>query len=143
MSTLDRAIEIAVKVHAGRTDLAREPYLLHVMRVLTAVDGPDAQIVAALHDVVEDSLEWTLDDLRREGFSEDVVQAVDAVSCRDGEEYQDFIQRAARNRLGRLVKIADLQDNLRPGRAQLSASHRQRYLAALAYLRQAAPRSGT
>ncbi|GAU84711.1 GTP pyrophosphokinase [Bosea sp. BIWAKO-01] len=81
-------------------------------------------IIAALHDVVEDS-DWTLDDLRREGFSDAVVSAVDALTRRDGEEYLPFVRRAASHPQARFVKQADLLDNLAAARLA-NASDRDR-----------------
>ena len=58
------------------------------------------QIVAVLHDVVEDSAgKVTFDDLAREGFSQEVIDGVRAVTRIEGESYEAFIARAALNRL--------------------------------------------
>ena len=40
-----------------------------------------------------------------------MVQAVESVTRRDGESYDDFVRRAADNPIGRRVKLADLADN--------------------------------
>ena len=111
MSTLERAIEIAAVAHAGMTDKAGAPYILHPLRVMMSVRGAEAQIVAVLHDVVEDSDDWTLDRVRSEGFSDALVAALDSVTARDGEDYMTFVRRAAGNPIGRDVKLADLIDN--------------------------------
>jgi len=52
-----------------------------------------------------------LEDLREEGFSDAVIDAIAAVTKRLGEGYDDFVQRAASNPIGRRVKLADLADN--------------------------------
>jgi (p)ppGpp synthase/HD superfamily hydrolase len=73
--------------------------------------GPEeAKMAAVLHDVVEDT-PVTLGDLRAEGFPETVVDAVEALTKRQGESYEDFILRAAANEIARTVKLADLLDN--------------------------------
>jgi len=54
----------------------------------------------------------TLDDLRREGFSEEIVLAVEHVTHRDGESYEEYIKRVKRNPEARRVKLADLEDNM-------------------------------
>jgi len=110
MSTLERAIAIAVKAHAGKVDKAGAPYILHPLRVMLKLEKSEERIAAVLHDVVEDS-DMTLEDLRNEDFPDTVVDAVDAVTMRYGESYADFVQRAALNRIGRCVKLADLEDN--------------------------------
>jgi hypothetical protein len=68
------------------------------------------RIVAVLHDVIEDT-PWTVDDLRAERFSEEILAALDTVTKRDSEAYEAFVKRAAGNPIGRRVKLADLYDN--------------------------------
>lgn len=70
----------------------------------------DQKIVAILHDVVEDT-DWTLDSLRARGFPEHILQAVDCLTKREGEDYDQFVLRAKGNRLARAVKLGDLADN--------------------------------
>ena len=111
MSTLEKAIALAVNVHQGQTDRAGAPYILHPLRVMFRLQGDVEQIVGVLHDVVEDS-ETTFDDLRRMGFSEAVITALDAVTRRDDETYEVFVERSAAQPLARRVKLADLADNM-------------------------------
>src|SRR5215203_2392256 len=113
MSTLERAIEIAASAHAGQLDKAGKPYILHPLRMMLQMATNDERIVAVLHDVVEDGPGWTLARLRKEGFSEEVIAGVDAVTDRkkQGEDYDAFVRRAALNPLGKVVNFADLKDN--------------------------------
>ncbi len=111
MDALERAISIAVEAHRGQKDRYGAPYILHPLRVMARVSDHLAKTVAILHDVVEDT-DWTLIDLRREGFSRDILEALDAVTKRDSEKYEHFVQRSAANPLGRRVKLADLEDNM-------------------------------
>ena len=110
MSTLERAIALAATAHAGQTDKAGAPYILHVLRVMLRCETNEERMAAVMHDMVEDC-GWTLDQLRAEGFPEPVVEAVDAVTRRDGETYDDFVLRAKLHPIGRRVKLADLADN--------------------------------
>lgn len=71
----------------------------------------DERIVAVLHDVCEDCPGWTLDRFRREGFPDHIIEALQSVTKRDGEDYEEFVRRAAANPIGRRVKLADMQDN--------------------------------
>ena len=111
MSTLERAIQIAAEGHSGQTDKAGAPYVLHPLRVMLSVTTSEERIVAVLHDLVEDCPGWSFERLREEGFSERVLTALASVTKRDGEEYQDFVRRAAADPIGRRVKLADLRDN--------------------------------
>lgn len=132
MSTLERAIEIAASAHAGQLDKSGEPYIAHPLRVaLPFVRSGDETraIIAVLHDVVEDS-DWTFARLSDEGFGEDIIEAVNALTRPEGESYDVFVKRAAANELARPVKLADLRDNLAATRmAKLSAEDRERLLA--------------
>ena len=111
MSTLERAIVIAAEAHAGRTDKAGAPYILHPLRMMMDLISAEERIVAVLHDVCEDCPGWTFERLRGEGFSEEILAALDLVTKRKGEPYEDFALRAAANPIGRRVKLADLRDN--------------------------------
>ncbi|MFZ5675374.1 MAG: HD domain-containing protein [Pseudomonadota bacterium] len=112
MSTLERAIAIAAEAHAGQVDKAGEPYILHPLRVMMRLETVEDRIVGVLHDVVEDNLTWPLAALRAEGFSDAILQAIDAVTRREDEDYETFVRRAGGNEIGRRVKLADLADNL-------------------------------
>lgn len=110
---LERAIEIAVQAHKGVKDKGGNTYILHPLRVMLSVKTEDEMIVAALHDVVEDSGNWDFEKLEAEGFSRDVLEGLKSVTkSSDDENYDDFIGRALENPIGRQVKIADIRDNL-------------------------------
>jgi hypothetical protein len=111
VSTLERAIAIAAEAHAGQVDKAGAPYVLHPLRMMLSMTSIDERIVAVLHDVCEDCSGWTFDRLRRKGFSDHIIEALQSVTKRDGEDYEDFVRRAATNQIGRRVKLADMQDN--------------------------------
>ena len=118
MPTLSDAIALAAKAHSTQTDKAGQPYILHPIRVMLRMKTDDARMAAVLHDVVEDT-DVTLDDLRAQGYPEEVVAAVDAVSRREaeGETYDAFVERSAQNPLAVQVKLGDLADNMSPERA--------------------------
>jgi (p)ppGpp synthase/HD superfamily hydrolase len=111
MSTLERAIAIAAEAHAGQSDKGGAPYILHPLRVMMAVGPRNHGIVAVLHDVLEDCPDWTRERLEDEGFSPILVDALEALTRRKGETYEDFIQRVKRNPIATRVKLADLDDN--------------------------------
>ena len=135
--TLERAIEIAARTHAGQTDKGGAPYILHPLRVMLRVAPGAQQIVAVLHDVVEDS-DVTFEDLEREGFAAEVISGLRSVTKVAGESYEDFVARAARDPVGKAVKLADLMENSDLSRiAQPSQKDLERvakYRRAIAYL---------
>lgn len=111
MSTLERAIEIAAAAHAGQVDKAGQPYILHPLRVMLQLEGASERIAAVLHDVVEDTA-VTLEQLVAEGFSAEVVAAVQALTKRPGESRLDAASRAAQDSIACAVKLADNADNM-------------------------------
>ena len=111
MADIEEAIRIAVEAHRGQKDRAGAPYILHPLRMMFRMQTDAERMVAVLHDVVEDT-DWTLDDLRGRGFAEEVVAAVDHLTRRDDESYEEFVERAGRHPIARRVKIADLEDNM-------------------------------
>ena len=139
MSTIERAIQIAATAHQGQVDKAGEPYVLHPLRIMLTLEGEEERIVAVLHDVVEDS-EWTLESLRNEGFSENVLDAIDSVTRREGESYEAFVARSAEHPIGRRAKLADLADNADLSRirnpTEKDRARRRKYLTASATIRQ-------
>lgn len=108
---LEKAIRIAVEAHQGQIDKAGAPYILHPLRLMHQMTSEKEMTAAVLHDVVEDS-DVSLDDLRKAGVSDEVLDAVDSVTKRKGESYEDFILRAGLHPIGIKIKVADLLDNM-------------------------------
>jgi (p)ppGpp synthase/HD superfamily hydrolase len=145
---LDSAIQTAVTAFAGR-EREGEPDILHTMRVVDNVYrnlGGDlsrpfvrnAMVVAALHDVLEDT---NTDEaaLRKQGYPEYIICAVKLLTrpksnLRDpveiDREYLEYIRqiRDSCDRFAIAVKLADLQDNTDPVRtARMQRNQPQRY----------------
>lgn len=115
MATLERAIVLAAEAHAGQIDKAGKPYILHPLRVMLAMDSEQAQIAAVLHDVVEDTT-VTLADLQAAGFESAIIEAVQALTKTAGESRIEAAHRAAAHPIARVVKLADVTDNMDLGR---------------------------
>jgi (p)ppGpp synthase/HD superfamily hydrolase len=111
VSDLQRALEIAVAAHKGQMRKNGEAYVLHPLRMMLRMECDSARIVALLHDVVENSA-WTLEELRREGFSKEVVEALRLLTRSEDMAYRRYIERVAEDPLARRVKLADLEDNM-------------------------------
>ena len=111
MINLERAILIAVQAHQGQKDKAGELYILHPLRVMLRMKSETEMMVAVLHDVVEDS-GWTSDDLRKEGFPEEILKAIDCLTHKSEDSYDEFIGKVKNNPIAQKVKLADLEDNM-------------------------------
>jgi (p)ppGpp synthase/HD superfamily hydrolase len=139
------AARLAEDAHRDQRDKAGQPYIGHVIRVAsnTAVVAKEhgwsegmalvASVVAFLHDTVEDT--WIeLDDLRTfvasmfegQAVRDAILEAVDAITHREGESWDDYLGRVEVNKLARVVKIADLTDNLDPLRELPDAAWQER-----------------
>jgi (p)ppGpp synthase/HD superfamily hydrolase len=131
--TVRGATVLAAHAHGAQVDKAGRPYMEHLERVRDSLapHGDVAMITGVLHDVLEDTA-VTAADLSREGVPDFAVEAIRAVTRREGETYMELIRRAAAHPLGRLVKLADNADNADEGRLALldagrAASLRKRY----------------
>lgn len=111
MAKLEKALQIALKAHEGQKDKAGSPYILHPLRLMLDMGSESERIVAVLHDVLEDS-PFTADQLRSQGFSDEIIAALECLTRGAGESYTDFIERAKSNPLARRVKMADIEDNM-------------------------------
>ncbi|MGI4789869.1 MAG: GTP pyrophosphokinase [Janthinobacterium lividum] len=108
---LPKAIEMAAKAHGNVMNKDGSPYILHPLRLMMKAEGYADKIVAVLHDTLEDT-SLTAECLVDEGFSAEIIKAIEAVTKREGEDYEAFIERIALNALAVRVKLLDLYDNI-------------------------------
>lgn len=109
-SQSEKAYKIAKKAHLGQVDKAGEDYIKHPEKVASFVKTDEEKAVAYLHDVIEDT-ELTLEDLSEYGFSKEVIEAVNIITKKRGEDYQSYLNSVKNNKLARAVKLADLRHN--------------------------------
>jgi metal dependent phosphohydrolase, HD region len=107
---IDIALAIAKKAHAGQVDKAGVDYIQHPLYVASQVKTEQEKAVALLHDVLEDS-DITAADLLAYGLSNEVVTAVQTLTKKKGQSYQDYLEKVKSNNLARVVKLADLKHN--------------------------------
>lgn len=142
---LDAAIHMAVDAHRGQVDKAGAAYILHPLRVMLRQGDTERRVAAVLHDVVEDG-DVTLTAIRAI-FGDAVACAVDALTRRDGESYDDFVARCAADPIARDVKRDDIADNLDLSRlsapTERDYARAEKYRKALRLLDDGAPSPGT
>ncbi len=117
MADLERAIQIAYVVHAAdEPRRSGEAFVTHPLAVMEQAHKLGysvlRQILAVLHDVPENSGEWTIPRLREEGFDDDVLEPLDLLTRRPGEEYMDYIKRLAEHPDAEAIKELDIKHNL-------------------------------
>ena len=121
MKDIEKAIKFAEEAHRGQVDKIGRPYLEHIIRVVASVlinypDDSRIHIVAALHDVVEDT-EYNIDSITSE-FGYDIGADVWAIT-RDvdwisgpREPYQEYVIRCCKQKASCIVKYYDMKDNI-------------------------------
>lgn len=95
----------------GLSDKGGQPYIFHLTQVAGEFGDLAAQTVGLLHDIVEDT-EFGLNDLVTMGYPDEIVDAVDALTKREGESYEDYLNRVKENPLAIRVKLVDLKHNM-------------------------------
>lgn len=108
--TLEDAILLAVNAHNGQKDKLGKEYILHPLWVMNHIEGNLPKIVAVLHDVVEDT-NICLTDLSDVGYSTEIVEAIDAITQRPGEDRHAYLDRVMGNSLALQVKKVDILHN--------------------------------
>lgn len=122
-SLLQIAYEIAHEAFANKVDKSGSPYINHIyivaepftrgeMEYNDKIHNKDLEIVAVLHNLLEDCEDWSIERLRDLGFSEAVLNALIAITRTNNESYSDYIERVSKNNYATQVKIADLEHNM-------------------------------
>ena len=114
---LAKAISIASTAFEKTLDKGNNPYILHCLAVMDGVKhlGTEAMIVAVLHDLLEDTL-WNRAELQLEGFPEELINLIEMLTRKKGEDYLTYVGRVSTNPITKAIKIADLTHNMRPDR---------------------------
>ena len=121
----------------------------HTLRVFNSVKNHElsiyCQILALLHDVVEDT-NYTIDDLKKmyeidfnwlfdnTNNTKMFFESLNALTRHKGESYIDYIKRVKTNSNATIVKILDLEDNLFNCIKSKNTSLVKRYINALKFL---------
>ncbi len=124
VSAIQKAYDIAERMHEGQTRKSGDPYITHPLAVaaILAELGMTAPTLCAalLHDTVEDTA-YTLEELRKD-FGDEVVRLVDGVTKLDKVKYGDSAQSEtirkmvvamSRDIRVLVIKLADRLHNMR------------------------------
>lgn len=110
-----KMVEIIDRAHDGQM-YGDKHYVWHLWDVFykTVEIGHSNEIYACTalgHDLIEDT-DWTTKDLLQAGFPHEVVDAIESVSKRENESYNEYIRRVKSNEIGLVIKRADTKANL-------------------------------
>jgi len=140
MNRLQLAINIAIEAHKNQYDRGSMAYINHPIYLSLQMNTEEEKIVALLHDVIEDSDLFTLEELRC-WFGNIIADAVDCITKRKsiGEKYDDYLARVKSNPLALKVKLADISHNLCldriPEPDEKYMKMQKKYVKALEYLK--------
>ena len=114
---LDLAKIIAQLAHAGQVDKLKRPYIGHLSRVAGRCKSYESQVVAWLHDILEDPK--ITKEVLQTLFAPSTVEAVVILTKTYEEEgslegYREYIDRIchSHNRIAMVVKANDIEDHL-------------------------------
>lgn len=105
-----KALKISFDAHKNQVDKSGMPYVYHPFHLAEQMDDELSTCVALLHDVVEDT-DITLDELKSNGFPDEVIEALSLMTHRDNVPYLDYVRAMKDNLIARKVKLADLAHN--------------------------------
>lgn len=105
-----KAMKISFEAHKEQTDKNGMPYIYHPIHLAEQMQDEATVCVALLHDVAEDT-DITLDDLKQEGFSKEIMDALRLMTHDDAVPYMDYVRRIRENPITTAVKLADLKHN--------------------------------
>ena len=116
MGKVEFAQALAEYAHSGQVDKGGQPYINHPLAVAGKVTGDDLKVIALLHDVLEDT--FVSYDTLVNLFGQRIADAVNALTRKQDETYEMFIERVRLDDLARIVKLADLEHNMDLSRIQ-------------------------
>lgn len=129
-----KALNLCFEAHKNQVDKSGAPYVFHPFHLAEQMETEQTTIVALLHDVVEDT-NYTLEDLSKMGFGQEVIEALSLLTHDDEVEYMDYVRAIKKNPVARAVKLADLRHNSDLSRLdvidQKAMERREKYLKAI------------
>lgn len=105
-----KAMKLCFAAHKDQVDKTGIPYVFHPFHLAEQMQDENTTICALLHDVVEDT-DYTLEDLRKMGYPEEVTDALALLTHEKSVPYMEYVARIAPNPIAKAVKIADLRHN--------------------------------
>ena len=106
-----KAIKLMFEKHKDQVDKSGMPYVFHPFHLAEQMDDEETTITALLHDIVEDT-NTTFEDLRKLGFSDNVINALKLMTHDKNVDYFEYVKNISKNPIARKVKIKDLEHNM-------------------------------
>ena len=109
-SLTKKAMMICFETHKNQKDKSGMPYVFHPFHLAEQMETEDEICTALLHDVAEDS-DCTIEDLKKEGFSADTIEALRLLTHEKGTDYFDYLRAIRQHPVALRVKLADIAHN--------------------------------
>lgn len=104
------ALKLCFEAHKNQTDKSGMPYVFHPFHLAEQMKDEETIIAALLHDVVEDT-DYTIADLEKMGFPDNVLEALELLTHNDDTPYMEYVAKIKDNPIAKAVKLADLDHN--------------------------------
>ena len=107
-----KAALIAYNAHKDQSDKGGYPYIMHPIHIAEQIETEDETIAALLHDVIEDT-DIGFDYLKKEGFSDTVINCLKILTKDPNEDYMDYIRKIKKTGgIALKIKKADMAHNM-------------------------------
>lgn len=107
---LEKAINFAKEALKDQYSPDGEPYINHSIRIMDQMTTDTEKMVAILHDVLEDS-QYTIHDLKANGFPNEVIDCVEQLTRKNDVTYFEYIDDISTNDICTKIKLAEIEDN--------------------------------
>ena len=105
-----KALKLCFEAHKEQVDKSGMPYVFHPFHLAEQMADEATTVVALLHDVVEDTA-INFEDLEKQGFSDEIMDALKLLTHDKNIPYMDYVAEIKKNRIATKVKLADLKHN--------------------------------
>ncbi len=110
-SLTKKALKLCFEAHKEQVDKSGMPYVFHPFHLAEQMTDEATTVVALLHDVVEDT-DITFNDLEeKQGFSDEIINALKLLTHDKSVPYMDYVAEIKKNTIATKVKLADLKHN--------------------------------
>ena len=136
MFKLFKAFFMMLRAHINQKDKAGRCYIFHPINVALGVKGIRTKTVALLHDVLEDSELYSIEDFKF--LDKEQMEAILLLTHSANEEYFNYINKVKTNKIALDVKLSDLMHNSNLKRlktiTERDINRRNKYLKAIEIL---------
>ncbi len=105
-----KALKLCFEAHKEQVDKSGMPYVFHPFHLAEQMTDEETTVVALLHDVIEDTT-TTFEDLEKQGFSGEIINALKLLTHDKNTPYMEYVGEIKKNKIATEVKLADLRHN--------------------------------